>query len=536
MRGRLLLAAAALAAACESSTAPPAVVRLEAASATIVTGTVGTAVTPVPAVRATSENGTPLAGVAVSFRVAHGGGAISNKSVKTGEDGVATAGKWTLGPAVGNQTVTAGAGGPVEVVFTAITEAGPVAQIISSSGNDQIAAARDKLLQPLHARVADSFGNPVAGAAVTFTVIAGEGSIESGVALTRSDGIAVSGLWTLGPGAGVQQVRAESGTAQVVFSAHAYGGPPTGLQGQLAFVSEGDGNAEIYVINADRSGLRRLTTHSGSDYDPAWSPDGSQIAFASDRDVTGDPSWETSSGIYVMAADGSNVTRRTRGIGWGPAWSPSGSAIAFAAAHDGQGQIATVGSADGTIVILTDYPGVKIQPAWSPDGRQLAFVSDYAAYDFVYDIYTMSADGTGRTQHTKGFGGLPNFAIWYLHPAWSPDGSMIAFVYGNVSFGSGSDVRYKVAVMSADGVFIRDLASAGDIPWMEAGGPLSLTWSPDGRHIAYTFVDLDAGRLTDPLCDQHRRCSRVRSVKYVSLDGSQQGTIISNAHSPSWRQ
>ena len=72
----------------------------------------------------------------------------------------------------------------------------------------------------------------------------------------------------------------------------------------LAFVSERDGNSEIYVMNVDGTGLLRLTNDAGRDVDPAWSPDGKRIAFASDRAG----SWD----IYVMNADGSNLVRRTQ--------------------------------------------------------------------------------------------------------------------------------------------------------------------------------------------------------------------------------
>ena len=97
----------------------------------------------------------------------------------------------------------------------------------------------------------------------------------------------------------------------------------------LAFVSERDGNSEIYVMNMDGTGLLRLTNHPGRDTDPAWSPDGKRIAFASDR--------EGSSDIYVMNADGSNLVRRTQtGSSDAPAWSPDGSKIAFSSLRDGQ--------------------------------------------------------------------------------------------------------------------------------------------------------------------------------------------------------
>ena len=97
----------------------------------------------------------------------------------------------------------------------------------------------------------------------------------------------------------------------------------------LAFVSERDGNSEIYVMNMDGTDLLRLTNDAGRDKDPAWSPDGQRIAFASDRAGSLD--------IYVMNADGSNPVRRTdTGSSDAPAWSPDGSKIAFASQRDGQ--------------------------------------------------------------------------------------------------------------------------------------------------------------------------------------------------------
>ena len=99
--------------------------------------------------------------------------------------------------------------------------------------------------------------------------------------------------------------------------------------GQIAFTSERDGNWEIYVMNADGTGERRLTSSAGDDMLPVWSPDGSRIAFTSTRDGNGE--------VYVMNADGSDQTNLTNhpGADGGPRWSPDGTRIAFTTDRDG---------------------------------------------------------------------------------------------------------------------------------------------------------------------------------------------------------
>ena len=101
--------------------------------------------------------------------------------------------------------------------------------------------------------------------------------------------------------------------------------PPACTNCKIVFVSDRDGNAEIYSCNADGSNISRLTNNAGIDDQPAWSPDGSHIAFVSDR--TGH------SEIYIMNADGSNVVRRTfsESYSQNPAWSPDGARIAYSA-------------------------------------------------------------------------------------------------------------------------------------------------------------------------------------------------------------
>jgi len=96
---------------------------------------------------------------------------------------------------------------------------------------------------------------------------------------------------------------------------------PAEKRGTIAFASDRDGNYEIYVMNPDGSGQKRLTNNSAADFAPSWSPDGKRIAFTSDRDGNGE--------IYLMNADGTGVRRLTNSPAndGGPSWSPDGHGI-----------------------------------------------------------------------------------------------------------------------------------------------------------------------------------------------------------------
>ncbi len=131
---------------------------------------------------------------------------------------------------------------------------------------------------------------------------------------------------------------------------------PTG--DRILFVSDRDGNYNLYVVGVDGSGLVRLTSYSGADFNPRWSPDGSRIAFVSDR--RGNPD------IYVMDADGSNVVRLTDhpGLERALAWSPSGDRIVFESDRAGHLDLWIMNADGSDPTALTDDEAVDLQPDW----------------------------------------------------------------------------------------------------------------------------------------------------------------------------
>ncbi len=154
---------------------------------------------------------------------------------------------------------------------------------------------------------------------------------------------------------------------------------------KLAFQSNRDGNPEIYVMNRDGSGIRRITNHPLSDTTPTWSPSGNQIAFVSDR--TGSPQ------IYVVDADGLNFRPLTVGLESycdRPTWSPPPfNEIAYAARTGGGFDIKVLDLATRERRQITFGEGSNESPAYAPNGRHLAFSSTRAGRRQIYVIDRM---------------------------------------------------------------------------------------------------------------------------------------------------
>ena len=183
---------------------------------------------------------------------------------------------------------------------------------------------------------------------------------------------------------------------------------------RIAFASAVEGNLDIFVVDLDGTDLRRLTRHEATDEYPSWSPDGDQIAFGSLR--TGD--FE----IFVVDTTGSGPRRLTshRAADFRPSWSPDGEWIAFSSSRASDEAVRTYNydiylmRPDGSDVRqLTSHSLLALRPSWSPTGDQLAYQVGGADPDEAdWEIYSVEVE-SGRTHR------LTNNQVGDAHPDWN---------------------------------------------------------------------------------------------------------------------
>ena len=241
--------------------------------------------------------------------------------------------------------------------------------------------------------------------------------------------------------------------------------------GVIAFALEIDTRRHIFLINADGSGQQQLTTGTGWDNWPSWSPDGTRIAFTCRASTPG-----MGGGICVINLDGSGRQVLSASNDWEPAWSPDGNWIAFASQRDGNPEIYLMGADGSHVRRLTNHPEEDWQPNWSPDGTKLAFTS---GRDGDWEIYLMDMSDP-KTATDSNLLQLTDNDVRDSHAAWSPDGLQIAFA-------SRRDGDDEIYIMPApDGMNVA------------VGAPTQLTdnnirdsfprWSPDGAWIVFSSL------------------------------------------------
>lgn len=245
--------------------------------------------------------------------------------------------------------------------------------------------------------------------------------------------------------------------------------------GRIVYESVGATLIEIFAIDSDGKNRTNLSRHASNNSKPAWSPDGNQIAFLSDRGQ---------GGIFIMDADGGNQRLFVNNGGGSPKWSPQGGSVIFTTSGDKMhiggnikptflakgmqptwsalGQIAFVryNGSDGQEDIyvmdahgrdpvrITDTPRDESHPAWSPDGQFIAYTSSIVQdWKSNFDIFAMNADGTNRTNITQHPGDD-------RAPTWSPDGRQIAFMSDR-----DETFNWEIYVMNADGSNQRNITN-----------------------------------------------------------------------------
>jgi len=219
---------------------------------------------------------------------------------------------------------------------------------------------------------------------------------------------------------------------------------------QIAFASTIDGEKwGIFIANADGSAVRQVTEPALGGISPNWSPDGTQIAFVADRGGNND--------IYIINADGSNLQQLTHdsAMDGHPDFSPDGTRIAFTSDLGGNPDIYVLDLiTGGDAVNLTQNPAVDAAPDWSPDGSRIAFYSNRNGRREC--IFLMDDDGSNIVQ-------LTNSLTDDWHPAWSPDGMQVAFVSYRNHVGGDADI------------YVINLSNG---PESEGNQPIRLTRAP----------------------------------------------------------
>jgi dipeptidyl aminopeptidase/acylaminoacyl peptidase len=240
--------------------------------------------------------------------------------------------------------------------------------------------------------------------------------------------------------------------------------PPLASE-RVAFSSDRDdpgGPLDIYAMNADGSGVVRLTANPGLDWSPSWSPDGSRIVWSSVQPGAARQ-------LYTMNADGSDVRQLTNqpGTPGFPHWSPDGARIAYHVGRgDGNWDIWVIG-ADGTAPTRLTTAGSGQRPRWSPDGQRILYTSHHQGGTLNFaQITVMNADGSAPVI-------LAGPELQARHADWSPDGRQIAFSIWEQMNG-GLQGMMRLAIMNADGTGVRVLGlntmGVNDIAWSRTTG------------------------------------------------------------------
>jgi Tol biopolymer transport system component len=253
-------------------------------------------------------------------------------------------------------------------------------------------------------------------------------------------------------------------------------------RGRIAFLARQSGAVDLYVVNADGSGLTNLTDDPATEQSPAWSPDGKRIAFIAMRDGRTD--------LYSISADGGSLVQLTDlpGREYAPSWSPDGKQILFASTVSNGSELFALNVDSGEVVQLTNTVMHKTEPTWAPDGAYLAF-TQLDSWN-QGDVFVMAADGSGVTNLTEN-------PAHDCCPVWSPDSALgrgrIAFLSSRDDQGSGLLPRGRSGAYRLASLLVR-ADSGGDPPALSGIVQPLTTVLPEQPRDLY-LMNADGSRL-----------------------------------------
>jgi TolB protein len=284
------------------------------------------------------------------------------------------------------------------------------------------------------------------------------------------EGLALEGyLYNVGNGSAVLTKRYLSSLGDLKTLSHTVAGDIvktiTGLPGifltKIAMVCDRTRHKEIYSMDFDGSHVRQLTHHHSITLTPAWSPDGTRIAYSL---IAKNKKNVKNTNLYEFNFKTSRIKLLSDriGINSGADYNPDGKRIALTMSFLGNPEIMVFDPASKSVTRLTNSPGVDVDPNWSPDGTHLSFVSNRAGAAMVY---RMNADGSDVRRLT--FAGSYNAT-----PSWSPRNNKIAFA-------GWIDGRFDIFIMNPDGTNIERLTK-------RQGNNEDPSFSPDGNFIVFS--------------------------------------------------